>query len=115
MGNVQWVDLPPWALAGIVVLGLVQLCLQVLALVNAFRTPEERLVTGRRWVWVVVIVVGQLMGTIIYLAAARKPVVQEDTIHSRSTSDASARAEAKKAADLLYGSSSETKDRRKGR
>ena len=115
MGNVPWVDLPPWALAGIVVLGLIQLCLQVLALVNAFRTPEERLVTGRRWVWVLVIVVGQLVGTIIYFAAARTPVVQEDPIHSRSASDASARAEARKAADLLYDSSSEKEDRRKGR
>ncbi len=112
MGNVQWVDLPPWALAGIVVLGLAQLSLQVLALVTLFRTPEERLVGGRRWVWIVAIVFGQFVGPIVFFSAARKPPVQEDPLQDSSDSDAPAQAKARQAADLLYGNSSRTKGHR---
>ncbi|MEW6216064.1 MAG: PLDc N-terminal domain-containing protein [Candidatus Bipolaricaulota bacterium] len=111
MGNIQWADLPLWALAGIVVLGLAQLSLQVFAVVNVFRTPEERLVTGRRWVWVLVIVLGWI-GLIVYFTAARRPTVEQDPLHATPGSDGSASAKARQAADLLYGKPSTTNGRR---
>lgn len=112
MSNVGWADLPPWALAVLGVLGLVQISLQILALVSAFRTPEERLATGKRWVWIVIVVFGQLVGAIVYFAAARRPPVQQDPLSGRPGSDASARAKAQQAADLLYGTPSDAKERR---
>ncbi|GAB4306821.1 MAG: hypothetical protein Kow0097_06560 [Candidatus Bipolaricaulota bacterium] len=112
MGNVAWADLPALALGAIVALGVVQLSLQVLALVTVFRTPEERLVTGRRWVWVAVVALGQLVGAIVFLAAARKPTPAPDPV---STAPDAERDGARRAADLLYGDRSPEERRRKER
>ncbi|QAA76061.1 MAG: hypothetical protein BIP78_0295 [Candidatus Bipolaricaulis sibiricus] len=106
MGNTAWADLPTWALVAVVVLGGVQLSLQVSALVILFRTPDERLVTGRRWVWVAVVVFGQLVGAIAFLAAGRRPVTEQDPLHSAPQPGDVTRAQARRAADLLYGDSS---------
>lgn len=114
MDNIPWADVPAWALVGIVVLGLAQLSLQVLAVLSVLRTPEERLVTGRRWVWILVIVLGWI-GLIAYFAVARRPLVQEDAAYTPSAPDPPPDAKAQRAADLLYGSSPDNKDRRPGR
>ncbi len=110
MGNIGWADLPPWLLVGIVVVGLAQLSLQVLALVNVFRTPEGRLVTGRRWVWVAVILFGWV-GLIAYFAAGRRPMPQPDPVGTTSDPDAPPTAPTQRAVDVLYGSLPKNRDR----
>lgn len=42
---------------------------------NAVRTPgEERLLTGRRWLWLLVVLAGGLVGALIYLAVGQAAV-----------------------------------------
>ncbi len=109
MSTIGWADLPAWVLAGIVVLGLAQLSLQALALASVFRTPQERLVTGKRWVWILAIALG-IVGAIAYFAAARRPALTEDPVQSVAE-PSSLDAQAQRAVDLLYGTSSEETDR----
>lgn len=108
MGNGAWADLPGWTLIAIAVLGVAQVSLQVVALVIAFRTPEERLTGGRRWVWILVVVLGQLLGAILFFAAARRPVPSDDPLR-REDNASSVDAKARRAADVLYGDSSDRK------
>lgn len=106
--NVTVADLPLGGLVGIGVLGLVQVSLQVLALLTAFRTPEERLAGGKRWIWILIVVFGQLLGAILFLAVARRPAPDEDPLRREDTAS-SVDARARRAADVLYGDSSDKK------
>jgi hypothetical protein len=87
--------------AGVVAIGglvLVQLALMIAALVSVIRTPAERL-RAPKWLWVLVIVFGELIGPIVYFAVARKPEAV-DVAHSDSPAQAERAAGV---ADLLYG------------
>ncbi|MGD9840566.1 MAG: hypothetical protein AB7U87_02510 [Candidatus Bipolaricaulis sp.] len=92
-------DLPAWALVAIGLLALVQLGLQAFALIIVLRTPPDRLLTGRRWVWIVVIALG-LVGAIVCLAVARRPAPEPDSVNTAPDLDLD---KARRAADLLYG------------
>ncbi|HPD06293.1 MAG TPA: hypothetical protein PLC08_00200 [Candidatus Bipolaricaulis sp.] len=92
-------DLPGWAIVVLGSLALIQLGLQVFALVTALRTPADRLLTGQRWVWIVVIALG-LVGAIVFLAVARRPVPEPDSVNTTPDLD---KDKARRAADLLYG------------
>lgn len=97
--------LPTGVVTILVVLLAVQMVLMVAALIVMFRTPEERLIFGKRWVWVLIVVFGEIIGSLAFFAFARKPqVVQEPTAASPS-SDAppAARPGAERVADMLYG------------
>jgi len=48
---------------------LLQLTLQVIALVDLLRRERTR---GPKWIWAVLIILGQLLGAIIYLIFGRK-------------------------------------------
>ncbi len=52
---------------------MLELALLVLALVDVLRRPDEAVTGGRRWVWILVIVLMQTLGPIIYFAAGRRP------------------------------------------
>ncbi len=106
--NVTVADLPLGGLVGIGILGLVQVSLQVLALLTAFQTPEERLAGGKRWIWILIVVFGQLLGAILFLAVARRPAPDEDPLRREDTAS-SVDARARRAADVLYGDSSDKK------
>ncbi len=106
-----WGDLPAWAIVAIAFLALVQVGLQALALLIALRTPPDRLLTGRRWVWIVVIALG-LVGAIVFLAAARKPAPAPDPVNTAPDLD---RDRARRAADLLYGSPPDSNQDRSSR
>jgi len=82
------------------VLGLlvVQLGIQVYALVDLARRPAVR--GGRKWVWALIIVFGNLVGAIAYLAAGR-PTPEVD-VSGSSASTAGGEA-AQRAVDALYG------------
>ncbi len=48
---------------------LIQLGLQIYALVDLARQPKVR---GPKWVWVIIILLGELIGAIVYLVFGRK-------------------------------------------
>lgn len=49
---------------------LLQLTLMVIGLIDLFR--RDRQTRGPKWVWAIVIVLGELLGPIVYFAAGRK-------------------------------------------
>lgn len=112
--NIPMGDLPGWALPVIVALAAVQLAVEVYALVVMLRTPLERLVFGKRWPWVVIILFVNLVGAIIFLAAGRKPLPAVDPL-AAPTPDVPPVApadRAARAAGVLYGSASSPDDAR---
>ena len=51
----------------------------IVALVSLARAPSERVsLGGRKWLWVVVILVGELVGPIAYFVGGRLPAVADD-------------------------------------
>ena len=50
---------------------LIQFGLQIYALVDLARRAKAQ-VRGNKWLWVAIIVVGELIGPIVYLALGRK-------------------------------------------
>ena len=91
--------LPPAVLVAITVLVAVQFIAQVAALVSVVRTPQSRIsLGGRKWIWILIIVLGEILGPIVYSAAGRLPVPADDR---PVTARAEGRAAA--AADTLYG------------
>ena len=49
---------------------VVQLIVQVVALVDLYR--REQVAGGKKWIWVLVIVFGEILGSIIYFIFGRK-------------------------------------------
>ncbi len=69
--------LPTAAVVALVAVLLIQLGLQVFGLIDLARRP--RVPGGRKWVWAVVIVAGNLVGALVYLALGRSvpPIVDD--------------------------------------
>ncbi|HET9513879.1 MAG TPA: PLD nuclease N-terminal domain-containing protein [Gemmatimonadales bacterium] len=59
-------QLSPLAISAIVVLVALQLLLQIAALFDLARRDQVRY--GRKWIWVLVIILGNLLGVIAYFA-----------------------------------------------
>ena len=76
--NVQTASLPTGFVVVLVVVGLVQLTLDVVALVDLVRRPVDRVVLGNKWVWVAIILLVNLLGAILDLAVGRKPAPAAD-------------------------------------
>lgn len=91
-------DLPTGLVVAIVVLGLVQLALEVIALVDLYRRPADRVLTGNKWVWVAVILLVSVLGAILYLVVGRKPAPVQTLPQSAPSA-----ARAADIADSLYG------------
>ncbi len=89
--------LPTAALVAIGALIIVQLSLQVFAIVDLVKRSADGL-TLPKWVWVAIIVLGEILGPIIYLVAGRKPAASAD-----ASSRGATRERAENAADALYG------------
>jgi hypothetical protein len=89
--------LPTPALVAIVALVVVQLSLQVYGIVDVVRRPVERL-TLPKWAWAAIIVLGEILGAVIYLVAGRRPAPAVDVASTRAVA-----ARAESAADALYG------------
>ena len=92
-------------LVAVIVLGLIEFSLFIIALVDLICRPAVR--GGRKWVWIVVIAAFTLIGPIIYLAFGRvpKPVADDPGKGRDGIGDCAAVA-----ADLLYGSPAGTDD-----
>ena len=80
------------------VLAAVEIGLDIVALVDLYRRPTDRVVGENKWLWLAIIVLVNLIGAIIYLAAGRKPARSNDTVSH------SPQARTKDIVDSLYGS-----------
>ena len=97
--STQLADLPVGVLVVLGVAVLVQLTLDVVALVDLVRRPVDRVAMGNKWVWVAIILLVNLLGAILYLVAGRRP---EPSAEAPLTSGPSA-SRAEGIADSLYG------------
>lgn len=98
----QSLDVPVAALLGIGLLIVVQLTLQVIAVVGLVRTPAARVsLGGRKWLWVLIIVLGEIVGPILWFAAGRTAAPADDS--ARRPNEEQKRS----AADALYGDRNE--------
>ena len=84
-------------LLGVIVL---QVATQVYALVDLLRRDAVR--GDKKWVWALVVVLGNLPGSIAYLAAGRMPPTVDVTKAGSGASTAGGDA-AQRAVDTLYG------------
>jgi hypothetical protein len=91
------VVIPSGALVALVVLGVIELALVVFCIVDIVRRPT--VLGERKWIWIVVILLFNLIGSIIYLAIGR---VQPPPPEPRAEAGATAGRVAA-AADILYG------------
>ena len=97
----EWLGgLPTAGVWALIVLLVVQLSVQVYALVDLFRRESVSL---SKWVWALIIVLGNLLGALAYLALARRPGQVEEA----GAAGAGAR---ESTLDALYGDSSEEGD-----
>jgi len=104
--SIEWGSIPGWLQVVLVALAAVQISLQVYALVVLFRTPDERLMLGKKWPWALIIVFVNLVGAIVFLAAGRKPAAAVDPLAAGGAAAAGAAQpadRATRAAEVLYG------------
>jgi Phospholipase_D-nuclease N-terminal len=69
---------PVWGLVALGILFAFETTLVSIAMRDLSRRPIDQVVFGRKWVWVAVILLMNTLGPVIYLAAARKPVMLAD-------------------------------------
>jgi hypothetical protein len=85
----------------IIALGLllvVQLVLDVIALMDLYKRPVAQVAFGNKWVWVAIIVLVNTIGAVLYLVIGRK-----DAQIVEAAPQTSVGTRAQVAADALYG------------
>ena len=90
--------IPTWGLVAIGVLIVVQVVLDVIAFLDLYKRPVDRLTIENKWVWVAIILLVSTFGAIVYLVAGRKPAAVAEVVSSAPATSRGARA-----ADALYG------------
>jgi hypothetical protein len=91
-------SLSPTTLALLAILVVTQLSLQIWALVDLSRRAEVQF--GRKWLWVIIIIAGNIVGALVYLGFGRIPQGAFDP----PSGDESGRDEGRRRAiDDLYG------------
>ena len=91
-------SLPTWVVALLAVVALAQITLDIIALVDLYRRPADRVLIGNKWVWLAVILLVSFIGAILYLLAGRKPAEVAEPAATRASSP-----NATLVADSLYG------------
>ena len=92
-------EVSPTVAAILLVLAVVQISTQLYALADLVRRDAVR--GGRKWVWALVIALGNLPGAIAYLAAGRTPASVD--VPAASGASAAGEEAVKRAVDTLYG------------
>ena len=92
-------EVSPTVATVLLVLIVVQFSTQLYALVDLVRRSTVR--GGRKWVWALVIALGNLPGAIAYLAAGRMPASVD--VPAASGASAVGSEAVKRAVDALYG------------
>lgn len=93
--------MPREAVIALLVLVSLQLVSQVVAFIDLARRPE--VYGGRKWVWVVVILLGNLLGAVLYFALGRRPDAADP---GPDTGQGSVGTAGRYALDSLYGARS---------
>jgi hypothetical protein len=102
--NVDLTGVSIWLLVVLAVLAVAQIALDVVALLDLYRRPREQVVLDNKWFWLVIILMINILGPIVYLAGGRKPAAApEDAAPPGSPS-----ARTEDIADALYGPRDET-------
>jgi len=86
----------------IALLVIVQVVLAIVALVDLWK--RDRVAGGRKWVWALLILFGNLAGSVLYLAVGRDvppPVTEEPAAHAETHLSHSERI--RRGVDALYG------------
>ena len=88
-----------WVLVAVGVLAVVQISLDVIALLDRYRRPPAQGVFGKQWIWVWIVLLVNLIGAILYLAAGRQPAATAENATPNTTSSLTT----ENVADALYG------------
>lgn len=70
--NANLSDLPAWAILVLAAVAVIQVTLDVLALVDLYRRPVAQVQSGNKWAWVAVILLANIIGAVLYLTVGRK-------------------------------------------
>lgn len=81
---------------------LLEIVLDVVALVDLYRRPVETVALGNKWAWVALIVLVNLIGAVLYFAIGRRPTATVEGPIVQPTRSAS------EIADSLYGNPDES-------
>jgi NADH:ubiquinone oxidoreductase subunit 6 (subunit J) len=103
--NVDLAAVPIWLLVLVALLAVAEIALDVVALLDLYRRPREQVVLGNKWFWVVIIVLVNILGAIVYLAAGRQPAASPEG----ATPPRSPSARTEDIADSLYGPRDESR------
>lgn len=90
-------SLPTPALIALVVYGIVQISVEIYAIIDIIRRPADR-IAGPKFMWVLIVLLVNLIGAIVYLLVGRKPAPVTQEGASVAQGDA-----ARNAVDTLYG------------
>jgi hypothetical protein len=96
--NVQLSTLPIGVLIALGILAIAELVLDIVALVDLYRRPAQNVTGPSKWIWVVIIVLVNLLGAILYFAVGRKSA-PHDNATDRPTAPSKSPTEI---ADALY-------------
>lgn len=100
-------QIPPAGLVAIAVLAVFTIVMYVISLRDLYLRPAEQVVGGRKWVWLLVILlINSGLGAIVYLVAGRKPAPAAEVAPQVPASERAAVA-----ADSLYGDAKEGEQR----
>lgn len=91
-------DITPTIWLVLAVAVVIQLALMVTAIRVVVRTPAERLVLGKKWPWILLSVVVNLIGPVLVLALSRKPAPAVVT-----PAPSAAQADVARSVSSLYG------------
>lgn len=90
--------LPTPVLIALGILVVVQLSLEIYAIIDIIKRPADRITGGNKALWIVLVVFVNLVGAIVYLAVGRQAAPAADDGAAPASGDAAARA-----VDTLYG------------
>ena len=100
-------QIPPAGWVAIGVLVVFTIVMYVISLTDLYRRPVEQVLGGRKWVWILVILlINSGLGAVIYLLAGRKPAPAQDVAQPATAAERAAVA-----ADSLYGQPKDGEER----
>ena len=92
--------LPTGVLVAIGLLVAAELVLAAVALVDLYRRPAQQVVSGNKWIWLVLILILSLLGPALYLLVGRKT---PSSVAPSETPNHSQHTGATEAIEKLYG------------
>jgi hypothetical protein len=98
---------PVWGLVVLGVLFVVEITLDVVALLDLYRRPTAQVVFENKWIWVAIVLLVNTVGPILYLVVGHKPA----PIAESAPPSASPLVSPEDIADALYGQRDETDQR----